>query len=732
MTSDDEPGTDEGGDTALGNIPPQLTRLVGREGALNELSSLMWRTRLLSLCGPGGAGKTRLAAALAEAVQADFVGGAWWVDLSATHDPEAVAQVVAAAVLPGEFAIGSAVAAIARHFTDSALLVLDNCEQVIASTAELVIALLSRTQSLRVVATSRQPLGVPGEQVWRVPGLFVSDHVDAGGTDGADAGAVDLFLERAREAASSFDNGDPAVRDAVARICRWLDGMPLSIELAAARVPVLGVGEIAERLERGTGFMRHASRAIPERHRTMTDTLDWSLRMLEPAEQRMFRRLGAFRGSFSLAAAEAVCEGEGLEPDDLLELLSSLVDRSLVQASDDGGPRRYRLLAAVRQYAAALLDDSPDSTPARQRHAAFFEQLAQHARPGLVGGDQVRQLEQLELEHANLLEALQWLLASSPPQAARMASLLWPFWYQRGYYREARNVFEQALAAEPALTGPPRAEALLKAGEVAFLQCDYELAIEHLRGALELIGESGDPSTAATALQRLGSIAREQGHFDEARELHGQSLAIWVQLGDSAGIAASRNYLGFVAWLACDWPTAESLCTEALAEFQRAGNLHDAAGTLVNLGAAALYSGDLRSAGERLEQALAISRRLGFQEGIAWSLHELAILSRYRRRPLREQAQMLRDALLVHRQLGDRWRVASVLEEIAASVLARLDATRALQLFGLCSAAAGAARRPGTPRRGTGPRRRALTPAGEAERLDVRGSVGRGPDLAAR
>ncbi len=684
MTSDDE-ATGGHSIEVAGNLPPALTRLIGRDSALRELSALVWRARLLTLCGPAGAGKTRLAIALAGAVRADFVEGAWWVDLSATIDDGSVGQVIAAAVLPGERASAVVADAIARRFADTALLVLDNCEQVISGCAEIVIELLGRTPSLRVIATSREPLGVPGEQVWRVPGLLVSELSHGGRESVRDAPAVELFLERARESTNAFDPGGVGVWEAATQICRLLDGMPLSIELAAARVSVLGVAEIAERLERGSDVLGHAGRTAPTRHRTLPDTLEWSHRLLEGHEQRLFRRLGVFNGSFSLAAAEAIGVDETLAADDVLDVLSALVDRSMVQVVEDRAAPRYRLLITVHHFALGKLKESGESGAIHQRHAAYFAGLVRDAESriaGAAGSDQqIRVFEQLELEQDNLQEALQWLLAASAPDAAQLSLWLWPFWYQRGYYREAREAFERALASSHEMPTRVRADMLQGAGDVAFFQCDYAVASDHLRSALGLSQELHDRPTAAMALQRLGSIAREQGRYDEARDLHSQSLAIWSELGDQRGIAASNNYLGFVAWLVGDHRAAESSCLAALARFRQAECLQEVAETLVNLGASALYNDQLEIAGVRLEEALAIARRLGFQEGMAWSLHELAILARRRHRPSREPALMLRDALLVHSQLGDRWRVASVLEEIAGSLLVREDPHLAVVLL---------------------------------------------------
>ncbi len=689
--------TRQPGGGALGNLPVRLTRLVGREAALGELRSLLWRTRVLTLCGPGGAGKTRLAIAVADAMRPDFIGGAWWVDLSSTFEPHLVPQVVASTVLESELTSDPAPAALAHRFPESTLLVLDNCEQVVDGCADLIIALLERSQSLRVIATSRQPLGVPGEQVWRVGGLavagaglpdddpgLVDDH--DGEDDDAEDGAVSLFIERAAEASSRFDPDAPGVRDTIRRICRYLDGMPLPIELAAARVPVLSVGQIAERLEHDASVLRHTSRTAPERHRTLDATLEWSHRMLEPEEQRLFRRLGAFRGTFSLAAAEFVCGGYLLDAAEVLDLLAVLIDRSLVQVVDDPEEPRYRLLSTVRQYAAAKLWDTSDGPTVRWRHAEFYTSMATGAQAGLAGSEQPGWLQRFALEHDNLIAALQWLRDESIEECARLASLMWPFWYRRGFYREARMWFDLVLLQAAEISTDRRADILVKVGQVAFLLCEYDEASRHLHAALDLVDELGDRRAAAAALQRLGSIAREQARYDEARHLHERSLEIWRELGDAEGVAASQDYLGFVAWLRGDSDTAEDLCTTALAEFQRAGDLQGTATALVNLGACALYRDALPIARQRLEKALTIARELGFQEGIAWSLHELSIAARRARRPAGETAPMLGEAMLIHRQLGDRWRLASVLEEIAGAVLARNEPRLAIEVLAAAEA----------------------------------------------
>jgi predicted ATPase/DNA-binding CsgD family transcriptional regulator len=686
--------TSEQGEGARGNLPVKLTRLVGRETALAELRSLVWRTRALTLCGPGGAGKTRLAIALAEAIRPDFIGGAWWIDLSTTMEPGLVPQAVAATVFERGITNDPVPAALAGRLPESTLLVLDNCEQVIDGCADLVVGLLERSPSLRVIATSRQPLGVPGEQVWRVGGLAVggagdldSDgDGDGDGEDDSDDGAVSLFIERAAEVSSNFDPDAPGVRDGIRRICRWLDGMPLAIELAAARVPILSVGQIADRIERDTSVLRQPARRAPQRHRTLDSMLEWSHRMLEPEEQRLFRRLGVFRGSFSLAAAEFVCAGYQLDAADVLDLLALLIDRSLVQVVDHPQEPRYRLLATVRQYALAKLWDGPEGPTVTWRHAEYFSALAARAKPGLGGTDQLKWLERLELEHDNVGEALTWLQSESIEAAAQLASLLWPFWYRRGFYREARICFEEILLRAAELSDARRADIQLKAGSAAFLQCDYAQAGAYLEAALDTVRRLGDQHATALALQRLGSIAREQARYDDARELHERSLARWRELGHALGIAGTQDYLGFLEWLRGNLDAAEEASSTALAEYERTGNLQGRVAALTNLGAAALYRGDLPLAQERLEQALVSAREGGFQEGIAWSLNELAIATRRLRRPVSEYSPMLLESLIVHQRLGDRWRVASVLEEIAGGVLVRHDPELAGEVLGAAEA----------------------------------------------
>jgi predicted ATPase/DNA-binding CsgD family transcriptional regulator len=690
VSDHDESGGSEA--QVAGNLPAQLTSLVGRGRELSELSALLAGTRLLTLTGPGGAGKSRLGLAVARAHRAQYPGGAWWVDLASLSDPDLVAQHVAAALELPELPAQAAAAAIARRVRhERALFVLDNCEHVADETAALIAGLLGACQALQVIATSRQSLGVPGEQLFRVGGLAVT----APGDRAAEPGAVDLFLERAAWAAPSFKVTDRTTA-AAARVCRWLDGMPLAIELAAARVAVLGVEQIAERLEHDWRLLGQAARAAPARQQTMYATLEWSHRMLSPAEQALFRRLAVFRGTISLEAVEAVGAFDANERADVVEVLARLVDHSLVQVVERAGESRYRLLETVRQYGQEKLAASGEADAVHAAQTRYLIALAERAQAGLAGPEQARWLERLDAERDDLRAVLDRELADAPETAGRLAGLLWPFWSRRGAYQEARIRLERAAALADRMTPPVRVGVLTGAGVLAFLQCEYELATTRLEAALRLNHELDDRRGVATVLQRLGSIAREQGRYEEARRQHERSQAVWEELDDRSGVAASLDYLGFVAWLEGDTARAEELGARALATFRATGEAQETAAALINLGAAASYAGDASVARRRLEEALTISRQIGYQEGIAWAQHELAIVAR-REHDLPGAAALLRTSLRLHHELGDRWRAASVLEEVAGGLLVRIDPARAAELLGAADALRNAVQAPLPP-----------------------------------
>ena len=674
-----------GGSGVPGNLPVTLTSLIGRQRELSELGELLRQTRLLTLTGTGGSGKTRLGLALADLSRARFPHDAWWVDLSNVTNAELIAGTVASA-LDIEQAPGRDTAVTIVRFLKprTLLLVFDNCEQVAAGCAGFVEFLLTSCAGVSVIATSREVLGVPGERIFPVPGL----RLPAGDDDTAEA--VELFVERARAMTPGFTVG-PANAAAVIRLCRQLDGLPLAIELAAARAGVFGAAEISRRLGTGPGVLRNPSRGAPHRHQTLRATLDWSYRLLTGQEQMLFRRLSCFGGSFALRAAETVVAGQGIEADMVSDLTAALVAKSLVTASERDEEYRYRMLETIRQYAARQLAESGEEPMVHAAHGAYYLSFAEQAHAGLEGAEQALWLGRLELEHDNLRAVLRRTIQGDGPQAdartaARLAALLWPFWYRRGHYDEARACLERSSAAvldEPTEVAV-KAAVLTGAGVLAFLQCDYAVATERLSKARGLYEEEGDKAGLAITLQRLGSIAREEGRYSDARRLHQESMAISAELGDTTGVAASRDYLGFVAWLAGDAARADDLCGKAAEEFRAAGLHQETAAAMINQGIAAHLRGDPERGAALLQAGLDASMRLRYREGIAWALHELGII--VAQDDPGTAADMLAESLETHAGLGDRWRVASVVETIAEMVIAPADASLAAVLLGASTA----------------------------------------------
>ncbi|MGH3090644.1 MAG: ATP-binding protein, partial [Rubrobacteraceae bacterium] len=420
-----------------GNLPLELTSFIGREKEISEVKGLLEGTRLLTLTGSGGCGKTRLALEVAADVAKDFDDGAWWVGLASLSDadlaPKAAASALGARERPGR----TLTEALSDHLRyRKLLLVLDNCEHVIASCAALADALLRFCPGLRVLATSREALGVAGEVSWPVPSLSLPDPGHPPSSESlARYEAPRLFVERA--AASTFA---PTKRSAaaVAHLCHRLDGIPLAIELAAARTRVLSAEQIDARLDDCFRLLTTGSRTALPRQRTLQATMDWSHDLLDRDERTVFRRLSVFAGGFTLEAAEKVCAGDGIEEEDALDLLARLVDQSLGVFRGEGGEARYRLLETIRQYGGEKLRESGEARATRRRHADFFHSLAEEAKPKLVGTEQASWLERLETEHDNLRATLGWLEEEGEAERGlRLATALLRFWWFRGHLAEA-------------------------------------------------------------------------------------------------------------------------------------------------------------------------------------------------------------------------------------------------------------------------------------------------------
>ena len=672
---------------ATGRLPVRLTPLVGRETELGEVTRALAECRLLTLTGPGGAGKTRLALAVADRLAAPGAPAepgpdVAWVELAPMSDPQVIAPTVATRLGVPEIPGLDPVAAIAAHLTarrDASaglvLVVLDNCEHLASDVAGLAEQLLAECASLSILATSREPLGVEGERSWPVPPL-------------GRAHAARLFEDRARLVAPSFSITD-GNRQTVAQVCRKLDDLPLAIELAAARMRVLSVRQLAERLDDMFDVLIGGARSAPPRHQALRATLDWSHDLLTSEERAVFRRLATFAGGFSLTAAERVAAFGDIRPGQVLDLLARLADKSLIRVEGE----RYHLLATIREYAAARLAQAGEHDQAHRGHLRYYTEFAERAGASVERAPAAAleaELGRLDQEKANLRAATEYAKSAGDAVAALViVGQLGRYAYLRGHYHEVREWMDQAVADGPATPARYRARALYGSGRLAHLQCDYEPAVRRLDAALLLYQGLGDDAGIAACLQALGSVAREQGRYDRSARLHAESLELARSAHDERAEASAHSYLGFASWLQGDLDRADTECSRALTMFRALGDVEGTAWSLISLGVAARYRSDPQAAAALLRESLELSRSIGFREGIAWCEEQLGLVA-LDGADLREAEARLRSSYATHRELRDRWRMASVLEDLAAVAIAggkdTERAERAAWLLGLAQA----------------------------------------------
>ena len=670
-----------------GQLPVRLTPLVGRESELDDVVQSMHRNRLITLTGPGGTGKTRLALAAARTAETSFPGGACWVALAQIDDPAIAGQAVATQLgvpdTPGQ----DPIEAIAKHVADHpVLVVLDNCEHLAEAAARLAEYLLAACPALVMLATSREALGVEGELSWQVPPLSLPE-VESAPTASALASydAVKLFEQRAQLVRPSFRVTDDNAA-AVLTICQRLDGLPLAIELAAARMRILSSTQLAERMDDIFTVLVGGARSAPPRHQALRATLDWSYDLLATDERAAFRRLATFFGGFTLHAAERIAAGGDIRPDAMLELLTRLADKSLLRVEHTRGESRYFLLATVRDYARERLTEAAESDQARRAHLQYFTELVQDATARIeqveaAPGRLELELDRLDAELPNLRRAFEFAQESGDPVAPlQIAGPLDRYAYLRGRYHEVRQWMDAAVTSCPDAPAGLRAKALLGGGRLALLQCDYAPAVRRLEAALRLYRELGDPRGIASSLQVLGSVAREQGRYARAVELHAESLAIAEAAADRWAVASAHGYLAFASWLQRDFGRAAEEAGTALAKFRELGDVEGAAWSLISLGTVARYQGDVERASVLLAESLALSEGIGFREGIAWSVEQLGLLAAVDGDPA--AISLLRRSLELHSELRDRWRMSSVLEDLATIAVAQGNAPQAARLLG--------------------------------------------------
>jgi predicted ATPase/DNA-binding SARP family transcriptional activator/DNA-binding CsgD family transcriptional regulator len=692
------PPTQERSERGKHNLPAPRTSFVGRERAKKGIERELAMTGLLTLTGAGGSGKTRLALEVARDLNGAYPDGVWLAELASLTQGEFVAQSVAEAVgvhgQPGRSPTETLVDALNSK---NMLLILDNCEHLVDDVAGLVASLLETCPYLRILATSREALAVSGEVTWPVSLLSVPDPKrlpTVARLEGYES--VRLFVDRARQRDPAFALR-PENAHAVAQICVRLEGLPLAIELAAARIKVLSTQSLLDRLSDRLKLLSGGPRDFSEKQRTLRSTIEWSHNLLSDDEQGLFRRLSAFSGGWTLEAVEAVCSGEPIEQEDVLDLLGGLVDKSLVVVRwITDGAVRYGMLESIRQYAREKLEESTEADEVQDRHATFFLALAEEAEPQLAGPEQRLWVERLEEEHDNMREALSWVLEQGEgEQALRLGAALWRFWHVRGYLSEGISWMERVLAEGEPAASPVRVKALEGMGWLAQYQGDFQRARETYEEMLRLSRELGDKGNVATALNSLGTVAAQRGDNERARTLLQENLEVIEDLEVEGSPAAKLkrfhacNLLGYLAiYEEGDYARGTTLWEQSLALAREVEDTDRIGTTLANLGHPALLQGDYEKAKSLSKEALQFAHELG-SSGVEFTPTALlnlglAGLGLGEHKRARGSFQ---EALLMCQDMGRKPQVIENLEGMASLAEALGEATRAAHLWGAAEAA---------------------------------------------
>lgn len=622
------------------NLPRQLTSFIGRETEIEQVKSLLSGTALLTLTGIGGSGKTRLALqAAAELVDA-YPDGVWLVELGQLSDPDRIPQAVAEVLGVHEPPNRSLVEALIHHLDGKELLlVLDNCEHLLRACGELVERLLRSCHGLQILTTSREGLGIWGEQTLTVPSLSVPDvHPLPPLETLAEYATVRLFVERGVAALPDFRLTD-ANAPTVASICERLDGIPLAIELAAARVRALPVDEIAQRLEDRFRLLTGGSRTALPRHQTLQATMDWSYELLSPEEKRLLQRLSVFTGGFTLEAAERVCPGRGIDSSDVLDLLTSLVEKSIVSFTGDRERRRYRLLETVRQYARQRLYEAGGVTELRDSHLEYFLALADRVRPHLgfflPREETTSWLERLAPEYDNFRAALSWSLEHGDrvDLGVELAHALHWFWYARGYFKQERELLQRLLNEVDGIPTAVRAQGLVTEGYLACWQGDFPTAASPLSEALDLFRAMDDRAGATFALHGLGYVDLGRGDLTSAHSKFKAAAEEAQTLEDKWLISFTLHFLGQVEAHRGDRNQASALIHDGLAALRQAGgNIQGEAFSLFHLGHIAQLNGDVEDAQDHYRKSLQLFNQLATTRGrdLVYPLEGLAAVAALR------------------------------------------------------------------------------------------------------
>ena len=620
--------------TTPNNLPAELTSFVGREPQLAELRRLLHRSRLITLTGPGGAGKTRLAVRLATEVAERYPDGAWLVDLAPLGDGRLLEHTLAAVSGIKEESIRPMAEVLSSGLANStALIVLDGCEHLVDPCAELASRLLRTCPKLAILTTSREPLGVTGEVIWRTPSLTLPQQDDAVPELLMESEAIRLFVDRARLSRRDFELS-PANASALSQICTRLEGIPLAIELAAGLAGVMTLQEILERLRHRFRLLTGGSRSALPRHQTLRQAVDWSHGLLSPGEQALFARLGVFAGGFDLPAAEAVVHGEPIEVDQVLPLISRLVNKSLVVA-DSGRPQttRYRMLDTIHEYALEKIPES-EHVELRRKHASYFGEWAIHATHQLTSPEQVGWLRRIDEEQANIRLAMEWSLSERPDDAMRLVGEMDAYWWMRRHLSEGLEWFSRALEV-PTTNEALRAPALVARARLSRRRGDYAAARRDAGECAAICRRLGLDHHLIRAVTLLGIVASQQGDKAAALANFNEALELALRLEEVDRVIGALNNVAMIESVYGDIQIAHTRVEEALALAESLGDRFLRANILDTVARIHVRLGEYDLAAQQYTEALTVAAEFEDTMNIADCLDGMALLAAFRGDPTR-------------------------------------------------------------------------------------------------
>jgi diguanylate cyclase (GGDEF)-like protein len=673
------------------NLPATLTTFVGRERELVQLATLLDSNRLITLFGPGGVGKTRLALQVAIEALEEFPDGVFWVPLATSDTPDAMLQAIATAFGFKETGSQSLSQSLALYLRDKQrLLVLDNFEQIVAA-APLVTELLSAAPNLKVMVTSRVLLRVYGEQVFPVPPLALPQLPTAKGKlppiiDLQHFPAITLFIARTHAIDPDFTLNSQNAR-AVIELCQRLDGLPLAIELAAARSDLLTPQEMLRQITSRLSLLTDGPRDLPARQQTLRNAIGWSYELLSAAEQQLFAQLAVFVGSFSVGAAQDVC---GLPTADVAaSKLTSLSDKSLLRVEQSvESELRFVMLETIREFALEQFNTCADASAIHTQHATFYMTRAELAEPHLMGPEQQQWLNGLEADHANLQAAIRWSIDQHLTQVSlRLCAAIWRFWAVHSHASEGRKWLAAVLgeSSDSPELQQVRAKALLGQGTLAWLQGDYQEALPILRASVQALRPGDDPIALGTALNNVGLVCREQGDYDEAQRYFAESFSIHQHIGDKRGSAFALGNLGRVAFYQMRIEEAAAYTEESLQIFRELNDEWGLATALYDLIEVLVYRADYAQAAQLLEEQLRLSRSLGYKLLVGYALCSLGEIALCQGQLL-EAHRCLVEALVLQHEIGDKEGALASIERLAELSVSQDQVVRGARLWNAAQA----------------------------------------------